>query len=86
LIVNADLTQLLGVKTAQEIQLLTVQRENILSIEDGTPNQGADPPNLTKERVMRDYSDVFGEELGCMKGKVNLETDLNVAPAVMPWR
>jgi len=47
------------------MKLLTVQRENILSIKGDTPKQGADPSNLTKERVMRDYSDVFGEELGC---------------------
>ena len=35
---------------------------------------------------MSEYSDVFGEELGCMEGKVHLETDPNVAPTVMPPR
>ncbi len=77
-------TPLPGLKTPQEMKLLTVQSDNILSIEDNTPKQEADPSNLTKERVMRDYSDVFGEELGCMKGKVHLETDPNVALTVMP--
>ena len=58
----SKLTPLLGLKTAQEMKLLTVRNENILSIEDDMPN----PSNLTKERIMRDYSDVFGEALGCM--------------------
>ena len=35
---------------------------------------------------MSEYSDVFGEELGRMEGKVHLETDPNVAPTVMPPR
>ena len=35
---------------------------------------------------MSEYSDVFGEELGRMKGKVHLETYPNVAPTVMPPR
>ena len=35
---------------------------------------------------MSEYSDVFGEELGRMEGKVHLETDQNVAPTVMPPR
>ena len=67
-IVNGDLTPLIGL-TAQKMKFLTVQSENILSIKDDMPKEGADPSNLTKERKMRDYSDVFGEELRCMKGK-----------------
>ena len=35
---------------------------------------------------MSEYSDVFGEELGRMEGKVHLERDPNVAPTVMPPR
>ena len=35
---------------------------------------------------MSEYSDVFGEELGRMEGKVQLETDPNVALTVMPLR
>jgi len=39
-------------KTAQEMKFLTIQSENILNIEDDYPKQGADPSNLTKERVI----------------------------------
>ena len=35
---------------------------------------------------MSEYSDVFGEELNRMEGKVHFETDPNVAPTVMPPR
>ena len=60
-IVSGDFTRLIGLKTAQEIKLLTVQCENILSTEDDTPKQEPSPLDLTKERVMTDYSDAFGE-------------------------
>ena len=35
---------------------------------------------------LSEYADVFAEDLGCMKGKVHLETDPNVASTVMPPR
>ena len=35
---------------------------------------------------MSEYSDVFGEELGRMEGKIHLETDPSVASPVMPPR
>ena len=35
---------------------------------------------------MSEYSDIFGEELGRMEGKVHLESDPNVAPTVMLLR
>ena len=44
----------------------------------------AEKPKFTRDTVMSEYPDVFGEELGCMEGKVHLETDPNVAPTVMP--
>ena len=46
----------------------------------------AEKPKFTRDTVMSEYPDVFGEELGCMEGKVHLETDPNVAPTVMPPR
>ena len=35
---------------------------------------------------MSEYSDIFGEELDHMEGKVHLESDPNVAPTVMLLR
>lgn len=36
-----------------------------------------------RDIVMSEYLDVFGEELGCMEGKVYFEIDLNVVFIVM---
>ena len=43
----------------------------------------SEKPEFTKDAVMSEYSDIFGEELGHMEGKVHLESDPNVAPTVM---
>ena len=42
------------------------------------------PIKFTRDTVMSEYPDISGEELGCMEGKVHLETDPNVALTVMP--
>ena len=85
-IVDGNFAPLLGLETAQKMKLLVVQTQNILSIRDGTLSCDAEKPTFTRDAVMSEYSDVFGEELGLMEGKVHLETDPNVAPTVMPPR
>ena len=72
---------LLGLETAQQMKLLVVQTQNISSIREETAACDAEKPEFTKDAVMSEYSDVFGEELGSMKGKVHLESDPNVAPS-----
>ena len=68
------------------MKLLVVQTQNILSIREETLACDAEKPEFTKDAVMSEYSDVFGEELGRMEGKVQLESDPNVAPTVMLLR
>ena len=68
------------------MKLLVVQTQNILSIRKGTSSCDAQKPKFTRDAVMSEYSDVFGEDLGRMEGKVHLEIDPNVAPTVMPPR
>ena len=85
-IVDGNFAQLLGLETAQKMKLLVVQTQNILSIREDTSSCDAQKPKFTRDAVMSEYSDVFGEELGRMEGKVHLETDPNVAPTVMPPR
>ena len=60
-----------------------MQTQNILSIRGDTWSCDAEKPEFTKDAVMSEYSDIFGEELGHMEGKVHLESDPNVAPTVM---
>ena len=85
-VVDSNFTPLLGLETAQRVKLLVVQTHNILSLGEDTLSHDVKKPEFTKDAVMVEYSDVFGEESGCMKGTVHLETDPNVAPTVMPPR
>ena len=68
------------------MKLPVVQTQNILSIREDTFSCDAEKPKFTKDAVMTEYSDVFGEELRRMEGKVHLESDPNVAPTVTPPR
>ena len=85
-IVDGYFAPLLGLETAQKMKLLVVQTQNIFFIREDTLSCDAEKPKFTRDAVMSEYSDVFGEELGHMEGKVHLETDPNVAPTVMPPR
>ena len=85
-VVDGNFAPLLGLETAQKMKLLVVQTQNILSIGEDTLSFDAEKPTFTRDTVMSEYPDVFGEELGRMEGKVHLETDPNVAPTVMPPR
>ena len=82
-IVDGNFAPLLGLETAQQMKLLVtgVQTQNMSSIREETAACDAGKPEFTKDTVMSEYSDVFGEELGSMKGKVHLESDPNVAPS-----
>ena len=85
-IVDGNFAPLLGLETAQKMKLLVVQTQNILSIREDTLSFDAEKPKFTRDTVISEYPDVFGEELGRREGKVHLETDPNVAPTVMPPR
>ena len=82
-IVDGNFAPLLGLETAQQMKLVVVQTQNILSIREDTWSCHAEKPEFTKDAVMSEYSDVFGEGLDHMEGKVHLESDPNVAPTVM---
>ena len=60
---------LLGLETCQAMTLLTVHYENLAAI-DSLNLKG-----LTKETVLKQYSDVFSEELGCIAESVHLDVD-----------
>ena len=88
-VVNGDYTPLLGLQTAQEMELLTIQHDNILNFvaESNQPNNSTPSPcpsNL--EEVMTIFGDIFDGTLGHMRGDVHLEIDENAKPTVMPPR
>ena len=67
---------LLGARTAQQMDLITIHYDNIAATED-IPN--------TKDAVIRRHADVFNG-LGKMPGKVHLHVDPDIEPVVMPPR
>ena len=67
------------------MNLIVVQRHNILQV---NAKEAAEDPNqhvLTKEDVLHDYHDVFNG-LGKMDGKLHLEVDSSAQPVIMPPR
>jgi len=58
--------------------------QNILSVGEVSAPQDMKNPKFTKESVIRKHSDIFGEELGHMKGKGHPKTDPVATPTVMP--
>ena len=85
-VVNGEYTPLLGAKTAQEMELLTVQHDNILNITEKTETKECRittsyPTNL--EQVMSSYGD---GGWGRMEGDADLEINENAQPRVMPPR
>ena len=85
-IVDQDVRPLLGAETCQELNLIKVMVDDILDPE--TVNSVNDKPQtsvLTKDRILKDYSDVF-EGLGCMDGLYHMEVDDNVKPVIHPPR
>jgi hypothetical protein len=75
LIVKDDLTPLLGLKTTEEMRLLTIHKENFIS-------------NVfcTKMEVVDKHAEVFNDDLGRLPGIVHLEVDPNHQPVVLPAR
>ena len=85
-IIDQDVRPLLGAETCQELNLIKVMVDDILDPE--TVNSVNDKPQtsvLTKDRILKDYSDVF-EGLGCMDGLYHMEVDDNVKPVIHPPR
>ena len=82
-VIDENYTPLLGSASAQEMELIAVQHENILNVNETLVK--TDCQGLTMEEVTASYSDVF-KGLGCMEGALHLEVDTTVASAIMPPR
>lgn len=81
-VVEDGFMPLLGAKTAQKMELLVIQHQNILQVES-TQLQNTD--SLTEHEILSNYSDLF-TGLGKIEGKLHLEVDETVTPVVMPPR
>ena len=81
IIVKGQCKSILGLKTCEELELLTVNRQNIpLVTSQSTNTQG-----LSERDIVNSYSDVFKGE-GKLEGQLHLELDESVQPVQLPPR
>ena len=75
LVVDGSLTPLLGLNTTEKMVLLTMHKENFVSIVENLENDSAN-----------NYPDVFDSGLGKLPGKVHLQVDPACRPVILPAR
>ncbi|KAL9958346.1 hypothetical protein ACROYT_G035351 [Oculina patagonica] len=75
LVVKENLTPLLGLNATEKMGLLTVHKENFVSVVE----------NLEDDLVVK-YADVFDNGLGKLPGKVHLQVDPASQPVILPAR
>jgi len=71
-VIDEDYTPLLGSSAAQQMQLITVQKENILQVSESIAHNSYQ--ELDMKKITASYHDVF-TGLGCMEGTLHLEVD-----------
>ncbi|PFX17543.1 Retrovirus-related Pol polyprotein from transposon 17.6 [Stylophora pistillata] len=74
---------LLGLRASEQMQLISVVRQNIMALQTEEPSQSKTP--LTTEYILEEYADVFRGE-GKLEGDLHLEIDPNVPPVQLPTR
>ena len=66
---------LLGLRASEQMQLISVVRQNIMTIQSEEPSESKPP--LTTETILKEHADVFRGE-GKLEGDLHLEIDPNV--------
>ena len=86
-VVDSGLTPLIGAKTAQRMELVTVQYQNIMQLNTNDTRSPKPQPakSLKEHEVLTQYQDLF-TGLGKIAGELHLEVDESVKPVVMPPR
>ena len=74
---------LLGLRASEQMQLISVVRQNIMAIQSEEPSQSKTP--LTTESILKEYADVFRGE-GKLEDDLHLEIDPNMPPVQLPKR
>ena len=75
-VVAEDLMPVLGANACQQMNLITVNKENIRQV----------TALENKVDLIDEYKDVFNDDVGCFPGEVHLETDPTVQPVISPPR
>ena len=74
-VVNANMTPIIGSISAQQMYLLKIQHHNLLKVDIETP--------LTNKSMPASYKDVFTGD-GKMGGKLHVEVDESAKPVILP--
>ena len=72
---------ILGLKTCEELELLTMNRQNILLV----TSQSTNTQGLSEQVIVDSYSDVLKSK-GKLEGQLHLELDESVQPVQLPPR
>ena len=75
LVVKESLNPLLGLNATEKMSLLTVHKENFVSVVENLEND-----------LANNYPDVFDNGLGKLPGKVHLQVDPACQPVILPAR
>ena len=77
-VVKGDHTPLIGSRASQQMNLVTVQQDNIQQVTMNTAS-------ITLDQLKEEFGDVFKGQ-GCKEGKRHLEIDKTVTPVINPPR
>ena len=84
-VVPDDLTPLLGARTAQQMELITVVEDHFVSVPPPQKTSCEDIRSIaTADKLVRRYPEVFARYLGTLPGTVQLRVDENAEPSITP--
>lgn len=86
-VVPDNLTPLIGARTAQQIELITVNQDNFVTVPLPRGQFCEDIRKIeTVDELVRRHADVFSKDLGTLPGTVRLQIDENAEPSITPSR
>ena len=86
LVVDKQLTPLIGAKAAQQMGLITVNLQNFKITEPPARSKAEVKSVQTMEEIVAHYPEIFQREIGTLPGTVHLEVDQCATPVVAPPR
>ena len=81
IIIKRQCKSILGLKTCEELELLTVNRQNISLV----TSQSTNTQGFSEQDIVNSYSDIIKGE-GKLEGQLHLELDESVQPVQLPPR
>ena len=86
LVVDEQLTPLIGAKAAQQMGLITVNMHNFKITKPPERPRAEVKSVQTTEEIIAHYPEIFQRELGTLPGTVHLEVEQGATPVVAPPR